>query len=508
VQMGDHKNAFPIFAKLQESGAQETVVLLAWRGMAHAFAEHYEEALSDFNKALEQAPKAGQILRQRASVLGILGRHKEAIADWTAVIEMDPNDAAARQERGAAYVNANAYSSALPDLYAARAMAPQLFKPHLFLGLALTATGAPFEAVKSYETAMAMNPDVKEGWTNWGQTMKEIAMFNESERCYKRALGVDSGFLLAYRLWAKLRHSVGDHRGVIRLLQEGLKHHPANVELRYFEASCYHATGDFSQAVRLYDSILSLQPSGDERFQYLAFYQREIAAYMAVNVNSPFSHFSLDDHFNRVFKEGWANAQFPGHLPSRGYQMQDIQAVFRVRRQQHRRKGEKRFEANRAALLQQADAIGRLVQYNTTGFLGNMRQQRAAGLAALDIMQTVRKAWKDWMKSGHVEQGSSAEEVEEGVGVGWRDVYGMGVRWRQIAEPNDPIVWIDGLTREAFETGFGSVTPMVSGQTRNIRYSMNADRAFKIVQQEMLHHGKVYGEHDEEIPLSQGDLKK
>ncbi|CAI7891682.1 unnamed protein product, partial [Closterium sp. NIES-54] len=97
--------------------------------------------------------------------------------------------------------------------------------------------------------------------------------------------------------------------------------------------------------------------------------QREIAAYMAVNVNSPFSHFSLDDHFNRVFKEGWANAQFPGHLPSRGYQMQDIQAVFRVRRQQHRRKGEKRFEANRAALLQQADAIGRLVQYNTTGFL-------------------------------------------------------------------------------------------------------------------------------------------
>ncbi|CAI5513212.1 unnamed protein product [Closterium sp. Naga37s-1] len=398
----------------------------------------------------------------------------------------------------AAYVNANAYSSALLDLYAARAMAPQLFKPHLFLGLALTATGAPFEAVKSYETAMAMNPDVKEGWTNWGQTMKEIAMFNESERCYKRALDVDKGFLLAYKLWAKLRHTVGDHRGVIRLLQEGLKHHPNNVELRYFEASCFHATGDFSQAVRLYDSILSLQTSGDERFQYLAFYQREIAAYMAVNVNAPFSHFSLDDHFNRVFKarsesshlpyvhgtrcmhaplphsriphlpfshfslddhfnrvfkarfvsshlpiimctahyactshslappslsrlqgklafscqvkfmtfkpgfcalhasltthslhishlppttgglgqrtEGWANAQFPGHLPSRGYQMQDIQAVFRVRRQQHRRKGEKRFEANRAALLKQADEIGRLVQYNTTGFLGNMRQ--------------------------------------------------------------------------------------------------------------------------------------
>ncbi|GJP40400.1 hypothetical protein CLOM_g24670 [Closterium sp. NIES-68] len=509
VQMGDPRNALQIFTKLQELGAEETMVLLAWRGMAHALAEQYDQALSDFNKAIAQSPKAAsQILRQRASVLGIMGRHKEAIADWTTVINEDPKDAGARQERGAAYVNANAYSDALPDLYAAREIAPKLFKPHLFLGLALTATGAPFEAVKSYEAAMAMNPGVKEGWTNWGQTMKEIAMFNESERCYKRALEVDSSFLLAYKLWAKLRHSVGDHSGVIRLLQEGLKRHPSNVELRYFEASCYHATGDFSQAVTLYDRILSLQPSGEERFQYLAFYQREIAAYMAVKVNAPFSHFSLDDHFNRVFKEGWANAQFPGQLPARGYQMQDLQAVFRTQRRQHRRKGERKFEANREALLQKADAIGRLVQYNTTGFLPNLRQQRAAGLAALDIMQTVRKAWGEWMGRGQVARGLSAEEVEEGVGVGWRDVYGIGVRWRQIAEPNDPIVWIDGLTREAFETGFGSVTPMVSGQTRNIRYSMNADRAFKIVRQEMLHHGKVYGEMDEEIPLSQEALRK
>ena len=30
--------------------------------------------------------------------------------------------------------------------------------------------------------------------------------------------------------------------------------------------------------------------------------------------------------------------------------------------------------------------------------------------------------------------------------------------------------------REAFEAGFGSVTPMISGQTRNIRYGMNGER--------------------------------
>ncbi|CAI7834686.1 unnamed protein product [Closterium sp. NIES-54] len=229
----------PLTLQLQESGAQETVVLLAWRGMAHAFAEHYEEALSDFNKALEQAPKAGQILRQRASVLGILGRHKESLAltatgapfkavksyETAMAMNADVKEGIHLQSdplpfsplstplypspclQGLALTATGAPFKAVKSYETAMAMNAD--------GLALTATGAPFgavksyetamamnqvnegenrplpgapfEAVKSYETAMAMNPDVKEGWTNWGQTMKEIAMFNESERCYKRS---------------------------------------------------------------------------------------------------------------------------------------------------------------------------------------------------------------------------------------------------------------------------------------------------------------------------------
>ena len=39
------------------------------------------------------------------------------------------------------------------------------------------------------------------------------------------------------------------------------------------------------------------------------------------------------------------------------------------------------------------------------------------------------------------------------------------------------VVWVDLLTRSEFEAGFGSHTPMFTGQTKCVRYSMNFDRA-------------------------------
>ncbi|CAI7923470.1 unnamed protein product, partial [Closterium sp. NIES-54] len=258
------------------------------------------------------------------------------------------------------------------------------------------------------------------------------------------------------------------------------------------------------------------------------------------------------------WQEGWARVFHPAEVVQRGYAMltdshallsslQRRQLLLMQRAQEEGREEEERKRKGRRAerkgvgagislvdrkreLLTWADSIGRRVHYNVTGFVGNPRQQRAAGLAALEIMQRVRRAWGEWMGGGRVERGSSAEEVEEGVGVGWRDVYGMGgssaeeveegvgvgwrdvygmgVRWRQVAEPNDPIVWIDGLTRESFESGFGSTTPMVSGPAHNIRYAMHAPRALEMVKAIIGEQGKVYRGGYEEIVLSQHALQQ
>eukprot|EP00983_Pelagomonas_calceolata_P028935 907730-Pelagomonas_calceolata.AAC.5 len=42
------------------------------------------------------------------------------------------------------------------------------------------------------------------------------------------------------------------------------------------------------------------------------------------------------------------------------------------------------------------------------------------------------------------------------------------------------VVWVDLLTRREFEQGFGSHTPMFSGQTKCVRYFMNFRRALEL----------------------------
>lgn len=132
-----------------------------------------------------------------------------------------------------------------------------------------------------------------------------------------------------------------------------------------------------------------------------------------------------------------------------------------------------------------ARPIGPGIQLRCPGFLTNARQHRMFGLASLELAQLVRRHWCS-LKSGGLgemvpDAGSSAWRPPSSEGdvarrrvvgvhpVGYRDVFDIAVRWRQLSEPNDPVWWIDRLTPEAFTEGFGLQTPMVNGQLKVIK---------------------------------------
>jgi tetratricopeptide (TPR) repeat protein len=70
----------------------------------------------------------------------------------------------------------------------------------------------------------------------------------------------------------------------------------------------------------------------------------------------------------------------------------------------------------------------------------------------------------------------------------WRDFFDIGVRWRQAAEPNDPVWWIDGLPGNTFEEGFGLQTPIINGQLKTARYGRYFSKAFKLLKKHMKSH--------------------
>lgn len=75
------------------------------------------------------------------------------------------------------------------------------------------------------------------------------------------------------------------------------------------------------------------------------------------------------------------------------------------------------------------------------------------------------------------------------------------LRWRQLAEPNDQVVWVDLLTHREFEQGFGSHTPMYSGQTKCVRYYMNFERAFALWKKVLLQEGHTFDANNQPVAL-------
>ncbi|KAL2317336.1 hypothetical protein Fmac_031212 [Flemingia macrophylla] len=167
-------------------------------------------------------------------------------------------------------------------------------------------------------------------------------------------------------------------------------------------------------------------------------------------------------------------------------------------------------------------------------------QHRMAGLAAIEIAQKVSKAWRslhaEWKYStkgnskngkrarrrerinmpsqnrggarcstsntsitssnGTIDDGSSSRKLS------WHDVYSVAVRWRQISEPCDLVVWVNKLSEE-FNSGFGSHTPMILGQAKVVGYFPYYERTLEIAKTVMKERSYIRGKTDNIIHLSQ-----
>jgi tetratricopeptide (TPR) repeat protein len=76
--------------------------------------ERYDEALADFNRAIELDESAWK-LASRGRAYQAMGRYDEALADFSRAIELDPGSALALCSRGNTYQAMGRYGEALAD---------------------------------------------------------------------------------------------------------------------------------------------------------------------------------------------------------------------------------------------------------------------------------------------------------------------------------------------------------------------------------------------------------
>ncbi|MBO0804506.1 MAG: tetratricopeptide repeat protein [Nocardiopsaceae bacterium] len=135
------------------------VIALEERGYSYRSDNRYEDALSDFNRAIELDPERTWAIAQRGELYRIRGRYEEALKDFDRAIELDPDYYWAIASRGQAHQAAGRYDEALTDFDRAIELYPNFQWAIGMRGRTYEAMGRYGEALADFNRAIELDPD-------------------------------------------------------------------------------------------------------------------------------------------------------------------------------------------------------------------------------------------------------------------------------------------------------------------------------------------------------------
>ncbi|MEU3709937.1 ATP-binding protein [Streptomyces catenulae] len=235
----------------------------AYRGRAfvHREAHRYQEALDDFTRAAEAHPDSTSTLTQRAMTHVALKQYEEAIADCDRVAAIDPGDSWILRYRGGLHRRRGDLDAALDDLNRGLALAPDNAG-------GLRSRGALHHDAKRYEESLAdldravdIEPDNAFGLTCRGNTLRAMGRYEEALADFDRALDIDPDYNWARVNRGLLHASRGHHARACADYDEALDRDPDYTWALRNRAWSHHLLGRFDACVTDCTRLLESAPA-------------------------------------------------------------------------------------------------------------------------------------------------------------------------------------------------------------------------------------------------------
>jgi tetratricopeptide (TPR) repeat protein len=475
VNTGNYPAAISFFTQMLKDNPAILAAYLG-RGSAYALSGDFDSGIRDFTSAIQRDPKCADAWKRRGQTRAAKGCDSEAITDFNMSIKLNANDPDALHGRGLSYFKLKNSRRAAADFRAATQLDPKNKSAFNHLGLCLTALGATREGLVAHLRACEVDNLFKEAWANIGQAYRELGDGVNALKYLQRPLDLDPNYTQCLYMRALVRMQIGDHLAALADCSRALEIDISHKDARHTRGVVQQALGLFRDAVSDYNIIINSVP------YHHSYYQREIAIYTQNHLDVPINSFNLDRDLDPLFKEYYckrlpqssltsalAAAQRKMNRVTLNKKIRDVESNPRV------------LDEALVSLIEMSKPYGKSIQYRAAGFLENRRQHRMAGLAIFDAAYQLRQVWAG-NKSVNDARASVDSAPHE---FGWRDLFDIVARWRQFSEPNDPVWWVDQLSKEAFAEGFGSHTPMVTGQTEVVRYFCFSRRSVAIMKELM-----------------------
>jgi RNA polymerase sigma factor (sigma-70 family) len=136
------------------------------RGRIYLNQGDYDQAIADFNQALQLDPKSAGAYFSRGRANKLKGNYDQALADYNQAIQFNPQMVAAYVNRGQIYNMADRYDDAIADFNQALQRDPERPIPYLDRGVAYGAKSDYDKAIADFSSALALDSDFSPAYNN------------------------------------------------------------------------------------------------------------------------------------------------------------------------------------------------------------------------------------------------------------------------------------------------------------------------------------------------------
>ncbi|XP_044943167.1 tetratricopeptide repeat protein 13 isoform X6 [Mustela putorius furo] len=422
----------------------------------------YDEAIRHFSTMLQ--------------ILSPLGRINEAVNDLTKAIQLQPS-ARLYRHRGTLYFISEDYATAHEDFQQSLELNKNQPIAMLYKGLTFFHRGLLKEAIESFKEALKQKVDFIDAYKSLGQAYRELGNFEAATESFQKALLLNQNHVQTLQLRGMMLYHHGSLQEALKNFKRCLQLEPYNEVCQYMKGLSHVAMGQFYEGIKAQTKVMLNDPLPGQKAspEYLKVkYLREYSRYLHAHLDTPLTEYNIDVDLPGSFKDHWAK-----NLP---FLLEDYeeQPGLQPHIKDVLHQNFESYKPEVQELICVADRLGSLMQYETPGFLPNKRIHRAMGLAALEVMQAVQRTWTN----SKVRMNGKTRLMQ------WRDMFDIAVKWRRIADPDQPVLWLDQMPARSLSRGFNNHINLIRGQVINMRYLEYFEKILHFIKDRILvYHG-------------------
>ncbi|XP_040824071.1 tetratricopeptide repeat protein 13 isoform X3 [Ochotona curzoniae] len=444
----------------------------------------YDEAIRHFSTMLQEEPDLVSAIYGRGiaygkkglHILSPLGRINEAVNDLTKAIQLQPS-ARLYRHRGTLYFISEDYATAHEDFQQSLELNRNQPIAMLYKGLTFFHRGLLKEAIESFKEALKQKVDFIDAYKSLGQAYRELGNFEAATESFQKALLLNQNHVQTLQLRGMMLYHHGSLQEALKNFKRCLQLEPYNEVCQYMKGLSHVAMGQFYEGIKAQTKVMLNDPLPGQKAspEYLKVkYLREYSRYLHAHLDTPLTEYNIDTDLPGSFKDHWAK-----NLP---FLIEDYeeQPGLQPHIKDVLHQNFESYKPEVQELICVADRLGSLMQYETPGFLPNKRIHRAMGLAALEVMQAVQRTWTN----SKVRMNGKTRLMQ------WRDMFDIAVKWRRIADPDQPVLWLDQMPARSLSRGFNNHINLIRGQVINMRYLEYFEKILHFIKDRILvYHG-------------------